>query len=113
VGKNINGGIIIKNTVPSAWHGRKYDVGIMRDQKFFVKKSLVHVGDQAVFDTNSVLYFSVTRNVVQGEFVSIAEISSTYAKVDLCEFSSGLDIILTKSSGGGRYRFTAEHKMHN
>ena len=39
---NDDGAIVIKNTVPSAWQGRKYDVGIMCDRRFLVKRHLVH-----------------------------------------------------------------------
>ena len=110
-GHNGDGAIVIKNTVPSAWQGRKYDVGIMRDQRFLVKRHLVHVGDQAVFDTKPILYFSVTRNMSEGEDILIKEVLSYDIKVDLREYASGLHIFLTKSSGGGRYRFKAEHRI--
>ena len=71
---NDDGAIVIKNTVPSAWQGRKYDVGIMCDRRFLVKRHLVH--DQAVFDTKPILYFSVTRNMSEGEDIIIKEICS-------------------------------------
>ena len=71
----------------------------------------MHVGDQAVFDTKPILYFSVTRNMSEGEDILIKEVLSYDIKVDLREYASGLHIFLTKSSGGGRYRFKAEHRI--
>ena len=71
----------------------------------------MHVGDQAVFDTKPILYFSVTRNVNEGENILLKEILSYSTQVDISEYASGLDIFLTKSSGGGCYHFKAEHRM--
>ncbi len=65
------------------------------------------MGNHAAFLVKPILYFAVTRNVAVEEAVRIGEITSYQAKFDLSEYPGGLNIYLRKTSGGGRYTFTA------
>ncbi len=52
------------------------------------------------------LYFAITRNVSMEETVRIGEITSHQARFDLSKFPNGLQVYLSKTSGGGRYIFS-------
>ena len=112
VPRNENGVIVIKNTIPSAWGGRKYHIGILRDHSLLLQQKHVHVGDQAVFEMKPVLYFAITRHVESQEYVRIGEVTTSQAMFDLSKYPTGMNVYLTKKSGGGRYQFTASSKMN-
>ncbi len=107
---NENGEIVIKNSIPSSWNGRKYDVGIFRDNKLLMQRKQVHVGGQAEFLVNSVIYFAVVRNVQFEEEIHIGEMTMETTTIELSKYPTGLNIYLYKTPGGGRYYFKSKPK---
>ena len=110
---NNDGIIVIKNTIPSSWDGRKYDVEISRDQKLMVAEKSVHVGQQVNFLLKHTLHFAVARHVKAGEIINVGEVTSHHTCFDVSKYPTGINVYLTKTPGGGRYLFTAEHKSSN
>ena len=102
--------VVVKNTIPSCWNGRKYDVGIFRDGKLLMQSRLLHVGEQVNFLVKPLLYFAVVRNVKFEESVHIGEVSSYETMFDLSKFPTGLDVYLYKRAGGGLYYFKGNSK---
>jgi len=102
---------VVKNTVPSRWTGRKYDIAIVRDGKLFLQIKDVNVGNQAEFQVNPKLYFAVVRNVVIEQTVHIGEVTTGQMMFDLTKYPTGLNVYLYKSPGGGRYQFKGSPKV--
>ena len=109
--KNECGKIVIVNTAPTSWDGRKYDVGLYRDSKLILQGSHVQTGNKATFNPNHTLYFSVARNISIGSCMHTGEITCEFSAFDLREYPTGMNIYLTKSPGGGMYKFEACHRL--
>ncbi len=108
---NPNGTIVIENIQPSAWSGRKFDVGVYKDGKLLVTQQDVHCGDQVDFMLQPRLFFAVVRNVQIGDVFTSLEITSNLCEFDLSNFPHGLQVTLSESAGGGQYSFTGENKQ--
>jgi len=110
VAGNPDGTIVIENKVPSAWSGRKFDVGIYKDEKLLVVQKDVHVGNQVDFLLQPRLFFGVVRNVTIGDIFTSLEITSYLTEFDLENFPHGMEVTLNEAPGGGQYTFTAVNK---
>ena len=102
--------IVVKNTVPSCWNGRKYNIEVFRDEKLFLEMKNVNVGNQADFQVNPKVYFAVARNIKFAQSVYIGEMTSGETMFDLSKYPSGLNVYLYKTAGGGRYYFKGSPK---
>lgn len=109
--KNDSGIIVIKNTQPTTWDGRKYHIGLFRDNRLLMQGRNVHVSQQMNFIAGHLLHFAVARNVSRGEHVHIGEVTSYQTEFDVTKYPTGMNVFLTMSPGGGKYKFTAHHKM--
>ncbi len=107
---NPDGTIVIENKAPSAWNGRKFDVGIYKDGKLLVTQKDVHVGNQVDFLLQPRLYFAVVRNVTIGDIFTTLEITSCMTEFDLDQFPHGMEVTLNEAPGGGQYSFYAVNK---
>jgi dynein heavy chain 1 len=108
--KNPNGTIVCKNTIPSGWSGRKFNVGIYKNQNLLVTQQDVHVGDQVDFMLKPKIYFAVVRNMHVGEVFTSLEITSSNTEFDLSDYPNGIKVTLSEASSGGKYTFTASQK---
>ena len=105
VPSNPNNTIVIKNIPPASWSGRKFDVGVYRDNRLLVTQKDVHVGNQIDFMLQPKLYFGVVRNMHVGDVFTSLEITSSLAEFDLSDYPNGIEVTLNEAPGGGRYSF--------
>ena len=106
---NPNGSIVVKNTRPTTWGGRMFDVGVYKNGELLVVQKDVHIGDQVDFMLQPKLYFGVVRNMVVSDVFTSLEITSFLTEFDLSEYPDGLKVTLSQTGGGGQYQFTGEH----
>ena len=109
--ENPNGTIVTENIQPSAWSGRKFNVGVYKDGKLLVTQKDVHCGDQVDFMLQPRLFFAVVRNVYVGQVFTSLEITSNLSEFDLADYPHGLQVTLSESAGGGQYSFVGENKL--
>ena len=102
--------IVVKNTIPSCWNGRRYNIVIIKDNKLFLELKHVNVGNQADFQVNYKVYFAVARNIKFAQSVHMGEMTSEETMFDLSKYPSGLNVHLYKTPGGGRYYFKGSPK---
>jgi dynein heavy chain 1 len=107
IAKNPNGTVVCKNTIPSAWSGRKFNMGIYKNQRLLVTQEDVHVGDQADFMLKPKLFFAVVRNMHVGKVFTSLEITSFNKEFDLSNYPNGIVVTLNEAPSGGKYTFTA------
>ena len=108
VPSNPNNTIVIKNIPPASWSGRKFDVGIYRDNRLLVTQKDVHVGNQIDFMLQPKLYFGVVRNMHVGDVFTSLEITSSLTEFDLSDYPNGIEVTLNEAPGGGRYSFSGK-----
>ena len=111
--RNDEGVIVIQNAVPSTWSGRKFNVGIYKNNKLFITQNDVHVGDRVHIKVKPVLYFAVSRNFDIGEKFMTFEVMTHVEMFDLTKFPNGMQITLTEQPAGGKYKFTATNNVLN
>lgn len=102
--------MVIKNTIPDTWDGRKFNVDLFRDDKLFLTSTEVHVGDQVDFLIKPVLFFAVSHQYAIGEVFNSTEVMSYVHKYDLSKYPEGMEVTLTQQAGGGKFEFSAIHK---
>ncbi len=99
--------IVVENKPPSAWCGRKFDVGVYKDGNLLVTQKDVHIGDQVDFILQPKLFFAVCRNITIGDTFTSLEITSYLVEFDLANFPQGLQVTLNETAGCGMYSFSA------
>jgi dynein heavy chain 1 len=105
---NPNKTIICKNIKPDSWSGRKFNMGIYKNQRLLVTQEDVHVGDQADFMLKPKIIFAVVNNMHVGEvFTSLNIITSSHTEIDLSDYPNGIVVTLNESPSGGEYVFTS------
>ena len=105
---NPNNTIVIKNTPPTSWSGRKFDIGVYKDGHLLVVQPDVHIGNQIDFMLQHKLYFGVTRNMHVGDVFTSLENTSAHTEFDLSNFPNGLEVTLNEAPGGGHYNFSGK-----
>lgn len=101
---------MIKNTIPDVWNGRKYDVGLFRDNQLLLVHNQLHVGNQVDFLVHPILFFAIGRNFNIGEVFTTLEFTSYSTGFDLNNYPNGMAVTLTQEAGGGKFAFTASNK---
>lgn len=98
--------IVVKNLEPESWQGRKFDIGLYKNSRLFIKEPLVHVGDQVNFVQKPIISFAISRNMHVGKAFTAVELSSNLASFNLTEYPNGLIVTLTAEGSGEEYMFT-------
>ena len=111
VADNKDGTVVIQNTIPDTWNGRKFNVGIYKNDKLFIVTTDLHVGDKVSITIKPLLYFAVVRNFELGEIFTSFEYMTHIELFDLTKFPNGMEVTLTQEPGGGRYKFTADNAV--
>lgn len=110
--RNPDNSIVIKNQPPSAWSGRKYDIGIYKDHQLIVLQKDVHTSDQVDFLLQPKLYFGIVRNMQVGDVFTSMEISSALTMYDLSQYPNGIVVTLEQTPDAGKYIFSAESMLN-
>ncbi len=111
VAQNEDSSIVIVNSVPHTWSGRKFNVGIYKNNKLFMIQNDIHVGDKVTITINPMLYFAVTRNFDTGEKFTTFELMTHIDVFDLTKFPNGMEVSLVEQPGGGKYKFIAQNTV--
>lgn len=104
---NPDNAIVIENKPPSAWNGRKFDIGIYKEGKLILTHKDVHVGNQVDFMLQPRLFFAVVRNVTIGDVFTSLEIMTSMTEFDLSDYPHGMEVTLNEAPGGGQFKFSA------
>ena len=100
-----NSSIVIKNIDPRSWTGRKFDVGIYKNNQPFAVHPNLEVGSQVEFTLQDKVYFGVVQNMSIGEiFQSLNQITAP-TEFDLTQYPNGITVTLSESQDGGKYSF--------
>ena len=105
---NPNDTIVVRNSSPDSWTGRKHNIGLYKNGKLIVVEQDVNVGDQVDFMLKPTLYFAVDRNkTVRATFTSV-DISQCFTPFDLSSYQNGLKVTLIQEASGGKYVFNGD-----
>ncbi len=107
VAKNPNNTIVIKNSKPDTWTGRKFDVGVHKDNHLLVVQKGVHIRDQVDFKLEPKLTFAIARSINHGQTFTSAEITSFKETFDLSDYPNGIEVTLKQIASSGEYQFSA------
>lgn len=105
--------IVVQSKCPITWNGRKFNVGIYRNNKLFLAHKDVHVGNQIDFIGSPILYFGIVRNLSMGDVFCGLEVMRFLEEFDLRHFPDGMEVTLHEEPSGGKYTFTAINKQLN
>ena len=104
---------MVQSKCPTTWNGRKFNVGIYKNEKLLLTHNDVHVGDQIDFVMNPILFFGIVRNMSAGDVFYSLEVMSYLQQFDLKKYPDGMEVTLTEEPTGGMYTFTAVNKVLN
>lgn len=111
VALNPDGAIVVKNIEPQAWSGRKFNVGIYKEDSILLQDKGLAIGMQVAFIVSPNLYFGVVSNMKTGQSFESLTMTSSLTDFDLTQYPNGIEVTLKEKPGGGEVYFTAEHYM--